>query len=326
MPPDQTADRGDDFVATEDDDGKKPEAKKPEPEAKDEPKKEPEAKKEPEVVDEDDESEGEEAAEAAKRSKKDTRIPLSRHKELLEKERAERAELEKRLKHYEHADKVADAHAELTAQEKKLVELEKQLAKLNADGETERAAEKMREIRQLDREIIKAENDAQVAAAIAIATENARYNIALERVEEAYPQLNPDHESYDKELMTDVADLKITYQRRGMTATEALQKAVKRLVPQETKKQEAAAEVKPKVDAEAVEKEVKKDLAAERKKGAVEKALDAAKKTPPATTDVGADSDKAGGTISAKDVIKMSQKDFAALPEEMLKKMRGDEL
>jgi hypothetical protein len=38
------------------------------------------------------------------------------------------------------------------------------------------------------------------------------------------------------------------------------------------------------------------------------------------------DSDKAGGALTAKDVMKLSQDDFGKLSDEMLARMRGDEL
>ncbi len=37
------------------------------------------------------------------------------------------------------------------------------------------------------------------------------------------------------------------------------------------------------------------------------------------------DSDKMG-TLTAKDIMKMSQDDFAKIPEDVLSRMRGDEL
>lgn len=251
-----------------------------------------------------------------KPKKKDTRIPVARHEALLNKEREARADLERRLAQYEKGAKVADLNADITAAEAKAAELEKNYAKLVADGEVEKAAGVMNQIRQLDRQMAESKNDMKIAAAVAQATESARYNIALERVEEAYPVLNPDHDDFDEDLMTDVADLKVTYERRGLTPTAALQKAVAKLVKPVTVKQEAATEVKPRVD--------EKDIAAERKKAAVAKAVDTAKKTPPSTAKVGMDSDADGGQITAKDVLKMSFKDFSALNEEQLAKMRGD--
>lgn len=245
------------------------------------------------------------------------RIPLERHEAMLTKAREANEALVARLAQYEKGAKVADLNATVTAADTKIVDLEKQYAKLVADGEVEKAADVMADIRRTEREMSTAQSDMKIAAAVAEATERVRFSTALERVEAAFPQLNPDHADYDSELDTDVADLKITYERKGMTPTAALQKAVAKLVKPVTAKQEEATEVTPKVDPAAV--------AAERKKGAVAKTLDAAAKTPPSTAKVGMDSDKDGGGVkTAKDVIKMNFKDFAALGEEELSRARGD--
>jgi hypothetical protein len=309
-------DRGDDFVPTDDDAGT--DDTKPGPKAtgdteagEEKPPKEP---KEPDTEGEADDEHEEER----KPAKKDTRIPISRHEALLKKEREARQALEARLSQYEKGSQIADLNADLTKTEEKVVELEKSYAKLVADGEVEKAAAVMREIRQLDRQMTEAKADMKIAAAVAQATESARYNIALERIEAAYPKLNPDHDDFDNELLTDVADLKTTYERRGMTPTQALQKAVAKLLPSETGKQEDATTVKPRVDP--------KDVAAERKKAAVDKLASALKATPPDTSKVGQNSDALGGGLTAKDVMKMSNKDFNALSEESLSRMRGDEL
>lgn len=281
-------------------------------------KPEPVSEAEPAEADHDaDEEEGGEKL-GAKAKKPDARIPLARHKEILEKERAARSDLERQLAQYQQGQQVAELNADITAVETKVIGLEKEYAKLLTDGEVDKAAAVMSEIRRLDRDMSDYKNDMKIQAAESRATERARYNISLERVESAYPQLNPDHDDFDEDLLTDVADLKTTYERKGMTPTEALQKAVKRLAGAESKKQEAAIEVKPTVDAKAV--------AAERKKDAVGKTLDAISKTPPSMSKVGVDSDRAGGSMDAKDVMKMSYKDFSALPEEALARMRGDDL
>ena len=312
-------DRGDDWTPTGADSTGDADDTKDDVEVKDEPKVDKVEKTEKtEEADNVEEETEEEVAAEDKPKKKDGRIPLSRHKEILEKERATRATLEAQLKQFQQGGKVADLNADITAAETEILKLEGEYAKLLTDGETEKAVAVMSKIRKIERDMTDAKADMKTQAAVSLAVENTRYGVALERIEAAFPQLNPDDDSYDEELMTDVADLKVTYQRRGMTPTDALQKAVKKLVGAETTKQEAATEVTPKVDP--------KDVAAARKKAAVEKALDGAKKTPPSTKDVGMDSDKAGGTISAKDVLKMSYKDFSALPEETLARMRGDML
>ena len=152
--------------------------------------------------------------------------------------------------------------------------------------------------------------------------EAERLRLEVERVEAAFPALNPDHEDFDAELLGDVADLKSTYERKGMTPTDALQKAVKKLLPTETVKQDDAVTVKPKVGAA----DAAAAVAAERKKGAVAKTLEATSKQPASLAKAAMDSDKDGGSVSAKDVLKMSFKDFSALSDETLAKMRGDVL
>jgi hypothetical protein len=303
-------DRGDDFTPTDDAD----DADEPKVEDKVVEKDEPKA----EDKDDEDKAEDDDKDEDKKDDKKKApkRIPLDRHEAILNKEREARKEAERQLAQYQNGKAVADISADLTAAETKVLAMEKEYTKLLADGEVEKASELMRDIRRAERQMNEQRSDFKIAEAEARATERARYNISLERVEQAYPALNPDHDDFDAELLGDVADLKVTYERKGMTPTDALQKAVKKLAGTETTKQEAATTVTPKVAA--------KDVAAERKKDAVGKALDANKKTPANSSKVGMDSDKDGGTVSAKDVMKMSYKDFSALNEEQLARMRGD--
>lgn len=254
--------------------------------------------------------------------KRDARITVGRHKEILEKQRAkdaaQRAELERQLAQFQQGQQVAEINAELTAAEKRLEGLEAEYTQLITDGHVEKATAKMREIRRLDSEINTSKSDMKIAAAESRAIERGRYLISLERVEAAYPQLKPEAAEFDPELLSDVADLKSTYERRGMTSTDALQKAVARLIPAVTTKQEEATTVKPKVDAAAV--------AAERKAAAVEKTAKAVTGQPPLLSKVGTDSDKIGGGLEAKNVIKLPYKDFAALSEEQLARVRGDVL
>ncbi len=250
------------------------------------------------------------------------RIPLDRHEAILSKERDQRKALEAQLAQYQQGAKVADINVELTAAEEKIGKLESDYAKLLADGEVEKATKVMADIRRTEREISEAKADMKIAAATATAIETTRYRMSLERVEAAFPALNPDHEDFDAELLGDVADLKTTYERKGMTPTDALQKAVKKLLPTETVKQDDAVTVKPKVGAA----DAAAAVAAERKKGAVAKTLEATSKQPASLAKAGMDSDKDGGSVSAKDVLKMSFKDFSALSDETLAKMRGDVL
>lgn len=251
--------------------------------------------------------------------KKDSRIPLSRHKEILEKEREQRAALERQLAQYQNGQQVANVNEEITALENNVLKLEKEYASLLTDGEIDKATAVMQQIRKAERDMAESKSDMKIHAAEIRATERARYNTALERVEAAFPTLNPDHEDYDEAAMAEVADLKSAYEMKGLTPTAALQKAVKMIVEPRTTRQEVATNSNPRVS--------DKDVAAERKKGAVEKTVKAVAKTPPSLSRVGLDGDKlGGGADSAEAVMRMSQKEFAQLSDEALARMRGDDL
>lgn len=255
--------------------------------------------------------------------KKEPRIPLSRHKDMLEKERAKRSELEQKLAQYQQGNQVAELNENITAAENDILKLEKEYATLLADGEVEKATTLMAKIRGMERQMSEAKSDMKIAAAEARATERARYNIALERIESAYPALNADHEDYDAELMQDVVDLKASYEaRRGLTPTAAMQKAVEKLLGARTKAQEKVLDTTPRVPA----KDLAKEKATARRQEAVKKTVEAVGKQPPSTARVGMDNDKAGGALTPADVKKMSQEAFAKLTEEQLSKLRGDTL
>lgn len=250
--------------------------------------------------------------------RKDTRIPLARHEALIAREREQRQELERRLAAAEKGKEVVKLNDQLTKLETDVLAMERQYNKLLADGETDKASELMTKIRQTERAIVQQTAAAQIAASVAEATENARYNIALERVEEAYPQLNEDSAEFNPELLADVADMKAVYQSRGMTPTQALQKAVKRLLGQDTGAQKTATDVNPRV--------TEKDVATERRRASTAAATDAIKRTAPSLKDTGLDHDKAGGGLTPAAIMSMSQAQFAKLSEEQKSRARGDTL
>jgi len=295
-------DRGDDWAPTDDEDINPDD---PDGELKPAPK----AKAAPKADDED------ELEEDQSKAKKDSRIPLNRHKEILAKERAQRENLEKQLAQYQNSQRVEQTNEALTQAEDNLIKMEREYNTFLADGEVEKATALMSKIRQSERAIVEHKSELRANVIASRAVEQARYDIALERIEEAYPQLNDKSDEFDAALVDDVADLKQVYMGRGDTPTQALQRAVKKLLGQEDRTQKQATEVAPRVS--------EKDVAVERKKAAVAKVSDALKRTPPSTRDVGMDSDRAG-KITPKDIMNMSQDDFAKLGEEQLAKMRGD--
>jgi hypothetical protein len=255
-----------------------------------------------------------------KESKKDSRIPEARHKAILEKEREKRADLERQLAQYQNGQQVATVNEQITAAEDSIMKMERQHAELLTDGEIDKAVALMSQIRRAERDMAEAKSDMKIHAAEIRATERARYNTGLERIEAAYPELNPDHEDYSEELMAEVAELKDAYQMKGLTPTVALQKAVKALVEPRTTKQEMATSTTPRVN--------EKDVAAERKAAAVAKTEKAVRTAPPSLARTGIDSSRMGaGANEAQAVMSMSQAEFKKFAEanpEAMARMRGD--
>ncbi len=259
------------------------------------------------------------AAEAAKGGKKDTRIPAARHKEILDKEREKREQVERELAQYKQGGKIADLNAELTQSEKDLVAMEKDYTKLLTDGEPDKAAAKMSEIRRLERTMNAKTAEMRETAAVARAVETTRYETTVDRLENLYPALNIDHDDFDKAKTIEVMELKDAYQLKGYTPSQALQKAVRLIMPPTTKAQETALTAEARVDP--------KDVEAQRKAAAAAKTAEAVAKTPPNTAKAGKDhTSSGGGAVTAKDAMKMPYADFVKLDEATLATMRGDTL
>jgi hypothetical protein len=277
------------------------------------------------------ESEKAEAAEAEdgaegeekKAAKARQRIPLERHEQILARERERREALERELAASRQGQQISATNEQITAAEEKLLSLESDHARLVTDGDAEKAAKVMGEIRRLERGIVESKSTLAIQAAEARAYERVRYDTMVERLETAYPTLNPDHAEYDEALTAEVVELRDAYVATGRySRADAIQKAAKTVLGANTARQERAVTSDVRVSSE----DVAKATAAERAKAARMKAADAASKQPPNIGRIGVDSDKMGGALDAKAVIKMSQDDFAKLDEKTLARLRGDEL
>ena len=307
------ADYGDDFTPT--DDG-----------AEDVPAAKDDAGDEPAAADENLRAAAEELEEGTEEAKKTGTpnsgkgkfIPLDRHEKLLKKERARREELEAQLSQSRAGQQMAQANEDLSRVEDELVAMEAKYNDLLAEGDTQAAAQLMTQIRRKNAElnsITAAQRDAEVMAR---AVEKVRFDEALDRIEEAYPELDPDSDEYDEDTYQDVYDLMMAGRQRGLSATKALQRAVARVMGAETTAQKRATTATPRVD--------ENDVASRRRGEAVRRNLDAARRTPPATHRISANNDAAGGALTAKAVMNMSEDDFEKLSDKDLARLRGDVL
>lgn len=210
-------------------------------------------------------------------------IPLERHEKLLKKERARREELEAQLQQSRAGREMAAANETLSQIEDELTAMEEKYNDLLAEGDTKAATRMMTEIRRKNAELNAATIAQRDAEIMARAVEKVRYDEALDRIERAYPQLDPDSEEYDEDVYQDVVDLMQAGQRRGLSATKALQRAVDRVLGADTSAQKRATTTTPRVSEE--------DVAAQRRGEAVKRNLDAARRQPPATHRAGAGND-----------------------------------
>ena len=243
-------------------------------------------------------------------------IPVDRHEKLLKKERARREELEAQLQQSRAGQEVAKVNVDMGKIEDDLVSMEEKYNDLLAEGDTKGAAALMTQIRRKNAELNNLTAQHRDAEVMARAVEKVRYDEALDRIEEAFPELDPDTEEYDPEIFQDVVDLMQAGRTRGLSPTKALQRAVQRVMGADTAAQKRAVTATPRVN--------EGDVASRRRGDAVKRNLDAARRTPPATHRVGAGNDAAGGALTAKAVMQMSEEEFAKLSEKDLARLRGD--
>lgn len=250
-------------------------------------------------------------------------IPLDRHEALFKREREAREAAERELAQLRQGQQLAKSNEDLTKAEDKIVEMEGQYMAALEKGDVGEAKRLMSEIRRAERGVSEQRAQFAAQAAEARAYERVRYDTTVERLEAAYPQINPDHEDYDQAVTAEVVEMRDAYVATGRyNRADALQKAVKNILGTGTKKQEHAVgtEVRPGKD------DVAAEVRAQRKKEAVQRAVETQGKQPPSTKDVGIDHDKAGGKLQARDVVKLSQDAFSKLSEADLAALRGDDV
>lgn len=308
---DLNEDRGDDFTpgALE---AKEPEAKDPE-------------LKEPDEKQEEDQPRGPDGKFAKKDDGQpaDQRIPKARFDEAVSKEReraeaAERrlAELEARLTKSEPTKPTVDPRtAEVDTLDSKIVELHAKRDGFLADGNAEKASELLREIRAEERKLMRLEAEMiaeeKAGRATSQASEESLVDGVVATLESTYEVLRKGSETYNERMI----DLVVAEQQRlmatGLSPSKALLKAgtdIMELVGQKKATDETKGE----------------DLKEARRKEALAKNLDTAKRQPGALKDVGLDSNAAGAKSLNLEVDKMTDKEFGSLSEEQLAKLRGD--
>lgn len=305
--------------------GKKP-AEKPAEEEEDhgdevEEEEEEEEESEDEAEDEEDDAEGDDKGKAKGKGKDNLGLRFNKMREQRDRERilreAAEAELAALRKPAEPAkkepepDPIAKINEELDG-------LYEQVEEARADGETKTAAALQRKIDGLNRQIANIEAEKTSKKTTAIDAETRRFDVLLGVMESRVSALNTESEDFDQQAVKDLEDLVVGYEHAGMTPSAALVKAVK-LLHKVDLTQKAAAPAK-KAEEKPAEEGKKKDPPA--KKGTdVKKVAEASKKQPPDSSRHGSDQDS-----QKVDISKLSDSEFAALPESTKAKYRGDDI
>ena len=248
------------------------------------------------------------------RDEKGRFIPKSRFDEAVTKERERREAAERQVSELQKQIQSVSRAADTVDLEKQLVELRKQDRRAIMDGDEEKSIALAAQIDRINRQIIIQESQSMSSQASEEARESIRVEMAIEKLEEAYPVLKEGSETFDQGLV----DLVLAAQsqliaRDRMPPSQALIKATNDIM---VRFQPAAkADDKPAGGLAGAK-------GADRTQAAKAKNVDAALRTPPDTRDVGIDTDKAG--MKGGQPVLETVDDLKAIPAATLKRMRGD--
>ena len=233
-------------------------------------------------------------------------VPKSRLDEVL----AKNKEMQKKLQ---------DMEGKETPEAEKLPEYdfvtkEKEYQDLVLEGETEKAALLRNEIRTAEREQIMSEMQGKMGQTVQQDRELHELNQKATEIMEVFPIFDEKSKSYDEKLTNEVMELRDAFIYQGYGAADSLAKATE--VTLLSKKPELLQGG----DTEASDPAPKLSQAVQEKKAkaTVKKKVEASQAQPPEMKGESAKNKK------VVDINTLSDDEFGALPEETLRRMRGD--
>ena len=232
-------------------------------------------------------------------------VPKSRLDEVLAKQKA----LQKQLDELNQAKTEAASEAP----EYDFASKEAEYQQLVLDGETEKATALRNEIRTAEKEQIMFEVQQSTTQNIQQSTEVQAIQAKAVELETKYPIFDVNSAEHDEDVLKEALELRDAFMAQGFEGPYALERAVKTtLTMHKPELLEVETVVTP--DPKVAELNKKKQTAK------VTKKIEASQSQPPSMKGEGASSrgDK------AVDLTKLSQKEFDALPEETLRRLRGD--
>jgi hypothetical protein len=245
---------------------------------------------------------------AAEKKKAALTIPKGVFDARNKKHRTENALLVERISELEAQAATSAAQVDVEATNAEIEALDEEYQNALDDGDSKRAREISREIRMKDRQVIEASVSHKTEQARTLAVEQFKVENLIGRLEEDFPQLDPDTEEYDQAMVDEVGLLRSGFEKNGMTSSAAIAKAVGYVFGND-------AGAKTETGARGINKDTKGGRQ-------VQKNIDAANKQPPKTDSLGMDSHKIGGGAGTSD--NLTDAELEALPESTKQRMRGD--
>ena len=245
-------------------------------------------------------------------------IPGKRAKEMMDKaaEKARRAmqaqldELRAQLEATTRANRGTEYTPlqQLQLGKQRLSELRDQYEDEILSGKKDEAKVTRKQVNMLEDQLEDLKVQIAARASQTGAAESIRYQAALEVIEEKYPELNPEHDDYDKDKDDEVADLVDGLVAKGTAKDVALKRAVKYVLGERKKT-----------------KDGEDDPAMARTIEARRRAAAAAAKQPADGSRAGRGDDRSDSKADLlKKITPNTWKKFAELPENEKAKLRGD--
>lgn len=235
--------------------------------------------------------------------KKKLMVPKARLDEVLAKQKVLQKKLDEQLAQQ------AEVQAEAPQYDFEIKEAEYQ--QLVLEGETDKATSLRNEIRMAEREQTMFEVQQKMGQTVKQSQEAVQLQATAKVIEEQYPILDENSQDYNSELADEVVELRDAFIMQGYQASDALTKATKYVV---------ASEAPEPVVEESLPKKGNGEIDQRKKRATVQKKIAAAEAQPPDLKGQG-NAERGEGTL---DVNALSEDEFNALPEETLRRLRGD--
>ena len=232
-------------------------------------------------------------------------VPKSRLDEVL----AKNKEMQKRLQTLESETKEED-----TTPKYDFVAREKEYQELVLDGETDRAAQLREEIRAAEREQMMSEMQSKMGQTVQQDREAHELNKKANEIMEVFPVFDQKSKQFDERLANEVMELRDAFIFQGYGAADSLAKATE-ITLIRSKPELLEVETAGTTDAAPT---LNKVVQEKKKQANVSKKVAASQSQPPQM--------KGESTQNKKvvDINVLSDDEFSALPEETLRRMRGD--